>query len=148
MTHERDLPNNYPKELYPGQHEVNWDGKAEENPAEQLAGGLNIFKMLQAFAQEHVLDAVDKKAVMTFKRDIELESLMLDGGLDMDNLSDKQKQKLNEYYSLFAKVKLDSNMDEAKAKKVMERLMENETLRKKVKKKRWKDVKREVKSQY
>ena len=57
-----------------------------------------------------------------------------------------KKQKLNEYYPLFAKVKLDSNMDEAKAKKVMERLTENETLRKKVKKRRWKDVKREVKS--
>ncbi len=41
--------------------------------------------------------------------------------------------------------KLDSNMDKRTAEKVMNRLSENEELRRKVKKKRWKDVKREIK---
>ena len=140
MTHERDLPNNYDKELYPGQ----WTGEHEQ-PVEQLTGGLNIFKMLQAFAQEQILDSDDKKAVMGFQRDTTLESLMLDGDLDIDNLTDKQKAKLNEYFHLFTKVKLDSNMDKKTAEKVMNRLSENEELRRKVKKKRWKDVKREIK---
>lgn len=141
MTHERDLPNNYDKELYPGQ----WTGEHEQ-PVEQLAaGGLNIFKMLQAFAQEQILDSDDKKAVMGFQRDTNLESLMLDGDLDMDSLTNKQKAKLNEYFLLFTKVKLDSNMDKKTAEKVMNRLSENEELRRKVKKKRWKDVKREIK---
>ena len=140
MTHERDLPNNYDKELYPGQ----WTGEHEQ-PVEQLAGGLNIFKMLQAFAQEQILDSDDKKAVMGFQRDTTLESLMLDGDLDIDSLTDKQKAKLNEYFHLFTKVKLDSNMDKKTAEKVMNRLSENEELRRKVKKKRWKDVKREIK---
>lgn len=140
MTHERDLPNNYDKELYPGQ----WTGEYEQ-PVEQLAGGLNIFKMLQAFAQEQILDSDDKKAVMGFQRDTNLESLMLDGDLDMDSLTNKQKAKLNEYFLLFTKVKLDSNMDKKTAEKVMNRLSENEELRRKVKKKRWKDVKREIK---
>ncbi len=141
MTHERDLPNNYDKELYPGQ----WTGKECEHPAEELAGGLNIFKMLQAFAQEQVLDTDDKKAVMSFQRDTTLESIMLDGNLNIENLTDKQKAKLNEYFDLFTKVKLDSNMDKATAEKVMNRISENEELRRKVKKKRWKDVKREMK---
>lgn len=141
MIHERDLPNNYDKELYPGQ----WTGEHEQ-PVEQLAaGGLNIFKMLQAFAQEQILDSDDKKAVMGFQRDTNLESLMLDGDLDMDSLTNKQKAKLNEYFLLFTKVKLDSNMDKKTAEKVMNRLSENEELRRKVKKKRWKDVKREIK---
>lgn len=141
MIHERDLPNNYDKELYPGQ----WIGEHEQ-PVEQLAaGGLNIFKMLQAFAQEQILDSDDKKAVMGFQRDTNLESLMLDGDLDMDSLTNKQKAKLNEYFLLFTKVKLDSNMDKKTAEKVMNRLSENEELRRKVKKKRWKDVKREIK---
>lgn len=140
MTHERDLPNNYDKELYPGQ----WTGEHEQ-PVEQLAGGLNIFKMLQAFAQEQILDSDDKKAVMGFQRDTNLESLMLDGDLDIDSLTNKQKAKLNEYFHLFTKVKLDSNMDKKTAEKVMNRLSENEELRRKVKKKRWKDVKREIK---
>ena len=131
MTHERDLPNNYDKELYPGQ----WTGEHEQ-PVEQLAaGGLNIFKMLQAFAQEQILDSDDKKAVMGFQRDTNLESLMLDGDLDMDSLTNKQKAKLNEYFLLFTKVKLDSNMDKKTAEKVMNRLSENEELRRKVKKK-------------
>lgn len=140
MTHERDLPNNYDKELYPGQ----WTGEHEQ-PVEELTGGLNIFKMLQAFAQEQILDSDDKKAVMGFQRDTNLESLMLDGDLDMDSLTNKQKAKLNEYFLLFTKVKLDSNMDKKTAEKVMNRLSENEELRRKVKKKRWKDVKREIK---
>lgn len=140
MTHERDLPNNYDKELYPRQ----WTGEHEQ-PVEQLAGGLNIFKMLQAFAQEQILDSDDKKAVMGFQRDTNLESLMLDGDLDMDSLTNKQKAKLNEYFLLFTKVKLDSNMDKKTAEKVMNRLSENEEIRRKVKKKRWKDVKREIK---
>lgn len=140
MTHERDLPNNYDKELYPGQ----WTGEHKQ-PVEELTGGLNIFKMLQAFAQEQILDSDDKKAVMGFQRDTNLESLMLDGDLDMDSLTNKQKAKLNEYFLLFTKVKLDSNMDKKTAEKVMNRLSENEELRRKVKKKRWKDVKREIK---
>lgn len=140
MTHERDLPNNYDKELYPGQ----WTGE-HEHPVEQLTGGLNIFKMLQAFAQEQILDSDDKRAVMGFQRDTALESMMLDGDLDIDSLTDKQKAKLNEYFHLFTKVKLDSNMDKKTAEKVMNRLSENEELRRKVKKKRWKDVKREIK---
>lgn len=140
MTHERDLPNNYDKELYPGQ----WTGEHEQ-PVEQLTGGLNIFKMLQAFAQEQILDSDDKKAVMGFQRDTALESMMLDGDLDIDSLTDKQKAKLNEYFHLFTKVKLDSNMDKKTAEKVMNRLSKNEELRRKVKKKRWKDVKREIK---
>ena len=141
MTHERDLPNNYDKELYPGQ----WTGEHEQLVEQLAAGGLNIFKMLQAFAQEQILDSDDKKAVMGFQRDTNLESLMLDGDLDMDSLTNKQKAKLNEYFLLFTKVKLDSNMDKKTAEKVMNRLSENEELRRKVKKKRWKDVKREIK---
>lgn len=93
-----------------------------------------------------MLDAADKKQILQFSRDTELESLMLDGEFDVDNLSTEQKKKLNEYYALFANIKLESNMSEATAKKIMKRLEENETLVRKVKKKRWKDVKREMKN--
>lgn len=138
MTHKRDLPNNTGIQ-------VAWD--SEPKVIEQMSGsGMNIFKMLQAFAQEQMLDAADKKQILQFSRDTELESLMLDGEFDVDNLSTEQKKKLNEYYALFANIKLESNMSEATAKKIMKRLEENETLVRKVKKKRWKDVKREMKN--
>lgn len=106
--------------------------------------GFNLFKLIRAFSDENILSKEARKALKGFNRDEMIESIMLDGDLEYDSLSSTQKDKVNEYYLLLSKISLPTDISRDEIDRVSKRLIENENNLKKVKKRRWKDVKKTI----
>lgn len=148
---DKDLnPNDYPE----FQGSVLGDGNAPdpfdyEMPTEDVfkKNNLNIFQIFDMFAKESFFNKADRKDINNFKRDLELESKLLDESVSIDELSTEEKLKVTEYFKLITK--LTPKMEKANPDKINGLInkysRDNNGKVKPFKKKRFRDIKKQLK---
>lgn len=136
-----DFPD-YPVSVLDGSSKQDFDGYEPMANSNEFSG-IGFFSIFEIFEKENLLYKEDKKLLRNFKRDLYLESLLMDKDLDISVLTKEQQNKMTEYFKIISAITPKLNrISPNHLKNMVNKYTNNNGKSKPFKKARWKDVKR------